>query len=796
MMLVLRSRRAAVLSTLAALAAGCSEIPATNPFDPTTPVTQRAPGRLVGHLSFEGVDDLGPEAYSIQVRDAQGGLLLDDEGPRVWKTRVEGDTLPPELDEERGVVGAFEIELPSGTYSLHFDADVDCDEIRDTAQRGRCEDQDNDRPQLEDASSPLLVLDPGATIVHDLRVDQVAGATMFGCFDHRDCPRGSLCVEGQCAVDVDSDRDQDGVPDGSPEAPRDNCLDVPNTDQADNDGDGDGDACDDDDDNDGVDDGDDNCPRASNPNQEDGDNDGTGDACEDDADGDGVPDANDNCPDDANGDQVDTDDDGFGNECDDDDDGDGDLDGDDNCPLDANGGQQDADNDGAGDVCDDDRDGDGVPNVDDNCPDDDNADQTNSDLDDDGDACDGDDDGDGVDDGDDNCPLDANAGQENSDNDANGGDACDPDDDNDGVADVDDNCPNDANPNQEDADDDGTGDACEGDSDGDGVADGADNCPDDANPNQDDLDNDDDGDACDADDDNDGVPDVADNCPATLGGDGDQTDTDGDGEGNVCDDDDDGDGDLDGNDNCPIDANEDQEDQNNDGEGDACDPDIDGDGVANGADSCPTDVNTGDDSDNDGVDDACDPDAVDSDGDGVNDQVEINCGLDPDDGDDAAGDNDHDGNTNGDECIAGTPFEPIFFLREFDPGQAGQVGVEVVVNQPIVNLRPGNGAIRVGFDGNLVSFVSAAQGATAAAAQKSVRGIQLPDEDLVRITVTAINQNVMAPGVVARLVFDEDAAGDAEFTLVEEAFAPQAANDAVTLGVGDANEPLTIAVAP
>ena len=62
----------------------------------------------------------------------------------------------------------------------------------------------------------------------------------------------------------------------------------------------------------------DNCVDVPNTDQADADSDGIGDACEPpaDTDGDGVPDANDNCPLDSNAGQEDDDSDGIGNACD------------------------------------------------------------------------------------------------------------------------------------------------------------------------------------------------------------------------------------------------------------------------------------------------------------------------------------------------------------------------------------------------------------------------------------------------------------------------------------------------
>lgn len=266
------------------------------------------------------------------------------------------------------------------------------------------------------------------------------------------------------------DVDEDGILDIS-----DNCVTVPNPDQADNDGDGAGDACDVDDDNDSVEDGADNCPFTANTEQGDIDGDGLGDACDSDPDGDGVE-AGDNCPFVPNPYQTDTDMDGAGDECDADDDNDGVEDGVDNCPTLENPLQNDLDGDGIGDDCDADLDGDGVDNTVDNCLLVVNASQDDTDGDGNGDACDTDDDNDGIEDGIDNCPLMANPDQ--TDLDSNGvGDICDPDQDGDGVDNETDNCPSIANSAQLDFDGDGLGDACDPDTDGDGVDNGADACP-------------------------------------------------------------------------------------------------------------------------------------------------------------------------------------------------------------------------------------------------------------------------------------------------------------------------------
>ena len=101
----------------------------------------------------------------------------------------------------------------------------------------------------------------------------------------------------------------------------DNCVSVPNLQQADLDADRLGDACDDDLDGDGVLNTVDNCGAVANPSQADQDADGVGDACDStvvlisDRDRDSVADGTDNCPETANGDQADRDRDRIATAC-------------------------------------------------------------------------------------------------------------------------------------------------------------------------------------------------------------------------------------------------------------------------------------------------------------------------------------------------------------------------------------------------------------------------------------------------------------------------------------------------
>jgi len=300
------------------------------------------------------------------------------------------------------------------------------------------------------------------------------------------CDQTGLCADTIVPVNV--------VPDGCPDTDGDgvcdqfdNCILIPNPDQADCDNDNEGDVCELDSDNDSVPDACDICIG----------NDATGDT-----DGDGICDDVDNCVFIVNPDQADCDDDGEGDVCELDTDGDlvpddcdvcrgkdssGDLDGDgvcndiDNCISLRNPDQADCDDDGEGDVCELDADGDSVPDVCDICI---------------GNDATGDTDGDGVCDDTDNCVFTNNPNQIDCNNDGVG-DSCENDTDNDGIPDGCDLC---------------EGNDGSGDSDGDGICDDIDNCTFVENPAQTDCDSNGVGDLCEIDTDGDSVPDACDTC--------------------------------------------------------------------------------------------------------------------------------------------------------------------------------------------------------------------------------------------------------------------------------------------
>lgn len=187
--------------------------------------------------------------------------------------------------------------------------------------------------------------------------------TTDGCVSDFDCPVSAICLSNKCSVDTTADRDQDGIPDGIPSSPRDNCPDDSNPNQRDNDFDSLGDVCDADDDNDGVLDISDNCQYIANPNQLDSDGDGDGDVCDEqplcsslfvsgvNSDGDQYDNACDKCEYLASDNNYDSDGDDIGDPCDPDLDGDNVRNDEDNCPGFPNSDQADCNCDGIGDAC-------------------------------------------------------------------------------------------------------------------------------------------------------------------------------------------------------------------------------------------------------------------------------------------------------------------------------------------------------------------------------------------------------------------------------------------------------------
>ena len=452
-------------------------------------------------------------------------------------------------------------------------------------------------------------------------------------------------------TDVDEDSDGDSIPNSSDNCPSvanasqadadgdgigdvcDNAPNVSNPSQTDTDGDGTGDVIDTDDDNDGVPDSEDTFPLDPSETK-DTDGDGTGDNVDLDDDADGVPDTIDNAPLVANPSQTDSDGDGIGDAGDSDDDNDGFSDTDETTcgtdPLDATSLPADTDSDGIPNCLDPDDDNDGFSDeVETTCgtdPLDANSTPTDTDTDGTPDCIDTDDDNDGYEDENDAFPLDAN---EWLDTDADGiGNNSDTDDDNDGQTDEHEAAcgsdPLEANETSADADADGLPNCVDGDDDNDGVNDENDAFP--LDPSEwTDTDGDGIGNNADEDDDNDGYSDFDE---LTCGSDPldrfkKPADQDQDGLADCIDSDRDGDGYENTQDVFPDDASE-WLDTDGDGLGDNFEVDDDNDGVLDSQDAFPQDPTESKDSDGDGIGDNADPD---DNNDGFEDEILFPSGV-------------------------------------------------------------------------------------------------------------------------------------------------------------------------
>jgi hypothetical protein len=546
------------------------------------------------------------------------GQVLDtdnDSTPNATDTDDDNDGIPDTTEQGTLVGGVY--TLPDsdgdGIPDLADALDTDGDGIADNV------DTDDDGDGLSDAQDPKPLDTDNDGINNDVDTDDDGD----GILDSAEAPGQSLDTDNDSTPNAtDTDDDNDGIPDTTeqgtlvggvytlPDSDGDGIPDL--ADVLDTDGDGIADNVDTDDDGDGLSD-------AQDPKPLDTDNDGTPNATDTDDDGDGILDSAE-----SPGQSLDTDNDSTPNATDTDDDNDGILDSVEQGTL-------------VGGVYTlPDSDGDGIPDL---------ADALDTDGDGIADNVDTDDDGDGLSDAQDPKPLDTdNDGTPN---------ATDTDDDGDGILDSAEvsgqvlDTDNDSTPNATDTDDDNDGipDTTEQgtlvggvytlpDSDGDGIPDLADA-----------LDTDGDGiaDNVDTDDDGDGLSDAQD--PKPL-------DTDNDGTPNATDTDDDGDGILDSaespgqsldtdNDSTP---NATDTDDDNDGILDSVEqgtlvggvytlPDSDGDGLPDLADALDTDGdgiadNVDTDDDGDGLSDAQDPKPLDTDNDGINNDVDTD-----DDGD-------------------------------------------------------------------------------------------------------------------------------------------------------------------
>lgn len=221
-------------------------------------------------------------------------------------TDVDNDGVPNGEDNCPTVVNPDQLNADRDLYGDACDTDADGDGVADKTDNG--DGTYTDIEVVDGGDNCPLVVNPDQA---NLDQDEFGDAC-----DNDIDGDGFLNGEDACPYVVGNDpslcgetvdTDGDGIPDVYPSVEPyltdgvagenwDNCVDVPNPDQADLDGDGEGDACETDTDGDGVNDLNlldqplDNCPLVPNGvneadvpgvgNQTDSDNDGIGDACD------------------------------------------------------------------------------------------------------------------------------------------------------------------------------------------------------------------------------------------------------------------------------------------------------------------------------------------------------------------------------------------------------------------------------------------------------------------------------------------------------------------------------------
>ncbi|MCB0107123.1 MAG: thrombospondin type 3 repeat-containing protein, partial [Caldilineaceae bacterium] len=171
--------------------------------------------------------------------------------------------------------------------------DANCDGIEDEVANGADDDHDGIFNQFDNCPA---VWNPGQS--YQPWTDQDNDKIGDACDQDRD--GDTICDEGGPFSNVNRPPGSNCVPGQGTknQLPADNCLSVPNADQADFNNNGIGDRCDDSD-GDGRVDADDNCPsirQVTATDWRDTDGDHKGDLCDDDDDNDGQADALDNCP--------------------------------------------------------------------------------------------------------------------------------------------------------------------------------------------------------------------------------------------------------------------------------------------------------------------------------------------------------------------------------------------------------------------------------------------------------------------------------------------------------------------
>ncbi|TVZ55227.1 CHU domain-containing protein [Lutibacter sp. Hel_I_33_5] len=600
-------------------------------------------GSLINDIDNDGLDDaldsdsggMGlpiPDTDNDGVRDFQD---IDDDGDGIdtVNENVDSDNNPTNDDTDGDGTPNYLDPDDDGDGVDTVDEDVDAD--NDPTNDDTDGDGTPNYLDPDDDGDGVDTVDEDVDADNDPTNDDTDGDGTPNYLDPDDDGDGIDTVDEDVDADNDptnDDTDGDGTPnyldpdddgDGIDTAEEDVDADNDPTND-DTDGDGTPNYLDPDDDGDGVDTIDEDVDADNDPANDDTDGDGTPNYLDPDDDGDGIDTAEENVDADNDPTNDDTDGDGTPNYLDPDDDGDGIDTVDEDVDADNDPTNDDTDGDGTPNYLDPDDDGDGVDTIDEDV--DADNDPTNDDTDGDGtpNYLDPDDDGDGIDTVDEDVDADNNPTNDDTDGDGTPN-YLDPDDDGDGIDTAEEDVDSDNDPTNDDTDGDGTPNYLDPDDDGDGIDTAEEDVDADNNPTNDDTDGDGTPNYLDPDDDGDGVDTIdedvdADNDPAN-------DDTDGDGTPNYLDTDDDGDG---------IDTVD--EDTNNDG--DPTNDDTDGDGTPNYLDPVHN-IDT----DGDGIYDFED---IDDDNDGITDLVEQNGDLTRDTDDDGIPDHldlDSDGDT-------------------------------------------------------------------------------------------------------------------------------------------------------
>ena len=98
---------------------GSSCLPATNPHDPSAPLSVQARGALYGRVILDNDTDYGGGRLALKLKDATGEYMTDEAGQLAqFETRESGATLPEGLEGD--ALGTFEILAHIDLFAFPF----------------------------------------------------------------------------------------------------------------------------------------------------------------------------------------------------------------------------------------------------------------------------------------------------------------------------------------------------------------------------------------------------------------------------------------------------------------------------------------------------------------------------------------------------------------------------------------------------------------------------------------------------------------------------------------------------